>query len=61
MKIGEAIGFLTTPILMTVVYYLVITPIALLRRAFAKPRAVRDSNWRRRPPLPPASRMERQF
>lgn len=61
MKIGEAIGFVTTPIMMTLIYYLVITPIALVRRAFAKPSPVGDSNWQRRPPLPPASRMERQF
>jgi hypothetical protein len=61
MKIGEAIGFLTTPIMMTLIYYVVITPIALVRRAIAKPRVVRDSTWQRRPPAPPVSRMERQF
>jgi saxitoxin biosynthesis operon SxtJ-like protein len=61
MKVGDAIGFVTTPIMMTLVYYVVITPIALVRRAFAKPHAMGDSRWHRRPPLPPASGMERQF
>lgn len=61
MKIGEAIGLVTTPIMMGLVYYIVMTPIAVVRRATAKRRIARDSNWRQRPPLPPPSRMERQF
>ena len=61
MKIGEAISFITTPLMMALIYYALITPIALVRRAIAKPGAVRDSNWQRRPPLPPASHMDRQF
>lgn len=61
MKLGEAMGRVTTPVLMGVVYYLVVTPIALTKRALSRRQPARDSNWHRRPPLPPPSRMERQF
>lgn len=61
MKIGEAMGRVTTPVLMALIYYLVVTPIALLRRAVSRRQPPRVSNWHRRPPLPPPSRMERQF
>lgn len=61
MKIGEAMGRVTTPVLMALIYYLVVTPIALTRRLVSRRQASRDSNWHRRPPLPPPSRMERQF
>ena len=61
MKIGEAIGRVTTPVLMALIYYLVVTPIALIRRAVSRRQPPRVSNWHRRPPLPPPSRMERQF
>ena len=61
MKIGEAIGRVTTPVLMALIYYLVVTPIALMRRAVSRRQPPRVSNWHRRPPLPPPSRMERQF
>lgn len=61
MKLGNAIGYITTPILMASVYYLVLTPIAVVRRATARRRIVDDSHWHRRAPLPPPARMERQF
>lgn len=61
MKMGEAIGGVTTPVLMGVIYYLVVTPIALTRRVVSRRQPPRDSNWHSRPPLPPPSRMERQF
>lgn len=61
MKLGEAMGRVTTPVLMAVVYYLVVTPIALTRRALSRRQPPRGSNWHRRPPLPPPARMERQF
>jgi hypothetical protein len=61
MKLGEVIGSVTTPIIMAILYYIVVTPIALMRR-MAKPRgAATDSSWHQRAPLPPRERMERQF
>jgi peptidoglycan biosynthesis protein MviN/MurJ (putative lipid II flippase) len=61
MKIGEGLSFVTTPILMAAVYYLVFTPPAMLRRFRRRRRAKRATSWEQRAPLPPASRMERQF
>jgi len=59
MKFGELIGLVTTPVLMAVLYYLAITPAGMLRRFRRPPK--RTSGWHQREPLPPASRMERQF
>lgn len=61
MKLGEVIGRVTTPILMAIVYFVVVTPIGLVRRAFTPRRTTSDSEWHRRPPLPPRERLERQF
>jgi cell division protein FtsW (lipid II flippase) len=61
MKLGEVIGNVTTPVLMAIVYYLVMTPAGILRRFRGRPHATRTSAWHRRAPLPPARRMERQF
>jgi hypothetical protein len=61
MKLGEAIGALTTPVLMAALYYLVVTPMAMLRRLRNRPRPMKASRWHQRAPLPPASHMERQF
>jgi hypothetical protein len=59
LKLGELIGLVTTPVLMAALYYLVMTPAALLRRFRRPPK--KPSGWYQREPLPPASRMERQF
>ena len=61
MKLGESIGAVTTPVLMAALYYLVVTPTAMLRRLRSRPRTTKASRWHQRAPLPPASRMERQF
>ena len=61
MKLGEAIGHVTTPILMAIVYYVILTPLGIVRRATAGRRPATNSHWYRRPPLPEAARMERQF
>jgi len=61
MKIGEGIGYITTPIVMAIVYYLAVTPIAAVRRLRRSRRQAVGSNWHRRPPLPARERMERQF
>jgi hypothetical protein len=61
-KLGEAIGYVTTPVIMAIVYYLLLTPIAAVRRvAIRRKASVMASRWHRRPPLPPRERMERQF
>jgi hypothetical protein len=61
MKLGEAIGYVTTPILMAILYYVVVTPIAIVRRLAKQRRPTTDTSWHQRPPLPPRERMERQF
>jgi hypothetical protein len=61
MKLGEGINFVTTPVLMAAVYYLVFTPPGMLRRLRKRGRTKKTPSWQQRPPLPPASRMERQF
>jgi hypothetical protein len=62
MKLGEAIGYVTTPIIMAIVYYFLLTPIAGVRRlAAGRQPSAKDSRWHQRPPLPPPERMERQF
>ena len=61
MKVGEVIGRVTTPVLLAVIYYLIFTPIGVVRRLLAPRRSSKGSNWHHRPPLPPPSRMERQF
>lgn len=62
MRLGEAIGMVTTPILLAIVYYGLVTPIGLTRRFVRRlQRSGSDGGWYRRPPLPPPERMERQF
>ena len=61
MKLGEAIGYVTTPIVMAVLYYVIVTPIATVRRLARQRRPAMESGWHQRPPLPPRERMERQF
>jgi hypothetical protein len=61
MKFGEGIGYITTPIVMAIIYYLVVTPIAAVRRLRPARRLALESNWHPRPPLPARERMERQF
>lgn len=61
MKFGEAIGRVTTPIMMGVVYYAVITPVGLVRRLFTRGPARPASHWHARDRRPAKSRMERQF
>ena len=61
MKLGEAIGYVTTPIIMAILYYVVVTPIAIVRRLAKARRPATESGWHLRPPLPPRERMERQF
>lgn len=61
MALGEAIGRITTPIMLAIVYYLVLTPTGLIRRALVRRPRPAPSYWHARPPLPPRSKMERQF
>jgi hypothetical protein len=61
MKIGQGLSFVTTPVLMAALYYLVFTPPAMLRRLGRRRPPKKASGWHQREPLPPPSRMERQF
>ncbi|HEX3533305.1 MAG TPA: SxtJ family membrane protein [Gemmatimonadaceae bacterium] len=61
MKIGEGLSNVTTPVLLAVVYYLVFTPSGIVRRLVTRRGAKGPTSWEKRQPLPPASRMERQF
>jgi len=61
MKGGETIGYVTTPIALAIIYYLVVTPIGVLRRARSGRPLPARSSWHQRPPLPARERMERQF
>ena len=61
MALGEAIGRVTTPIMLAIVYYVVLTPTGLIRRALVRRPRPAPSYWHARPPLPPRSKMERQF
>ena len=62
MGLGEAIGKVTTPVLLAIVYYGLVTPIGLLRRLVRSlHRSSAEHGWYRRTPLPPRERLERQF
>jgi hypothetical protein len=61
MKLGEAIGYVTTPVIMAMLYFVVVTPIAIVRRLAKARRPATESGWHQRPALPPRERMERQF
>lgn len=62
MHLGEAIGKVTTPVLLAIVYYGLVTPIGLMRRLVrGLHRSSAEHGWYHRPPLPPRERLERQF
>lgn len=66
MGLAHRISKVTTPIVMGVLYFLVMTPAGVLRRRmgspFTAPRAPGASRWEPHPiPAPTAARMERQF
>jgi hypothetical protein len=64
MTLARAISFVTTPIVMAVLYFGIITPVGLLRRLFAENpivhRATDDGYWKTRA-RGRSSNMERQF
>jgi len=67
MRFAAVMGHVNTRIILTVLYYLVITPIGIVRRWMGDPldRAMHDgrpSVWVRRPPGPPdPARYRQQF
>lgn len=65
MRLGHAISRVTTPIVMSIIYFVVITPIGLLRRLIGRPTLVHpargSSAWVRRPPEAQRSNLHRQF
>jgi hypothetical protein len=67
MGLAHAMSRVTTPIFMSIVYFVVLTPIGLIRRLAGNPlvhKPVEDSYWVARQPTDKAAsrrRMERQF
>jgi hypothetical protein len=66
MRMAHAISKVTTPIVMAIMYYVVITPMALLRRGLGRNpivhRAASNGFWQQRPEHARRSAsMERQF
>jgi hypothetical protein len=65
LALALAMSRVVTPVVMTVIYFLVITPIALMRRVAGRnPVAVRRSSagyWHTRPPAERKSNLLRQF
>lgn len=66
--VGERLAAVTTPVILTVIYLVVVTPLGVLRRTFSRSPIHRDpaapSHWVRRPPSTPEARrsaMEHQF
>lgn len=65
MGLAHLLSKITTPIFMGVVYFLVVTPIALIMRMLGKNPLVHQPQgngfWFERSDVPPPDRMERQF
>ena len=68
MRLAHAISRITTPIFMAIVYFVVLTPIGILRRTFGSNPMVHEpgsgSYWKLRPAKDPEKQrlgMERQF
>jgi len=67
MKFARILGFITTSIILAVTFYLVITPIGLIRRIFGKdPLSLRfdkktESYWTPIDPNGPVSRPDKQY
>lgn len=68
LALGERIAAVTTPVFLTLIYLLVVTPFGLLRRRLFGSPILRDpaapTYWVRRPPSTPEARrsaMEHQF
>jgi hypothetical protein len=62
MGLALAISKVTTPILMAIIYFVVITPIGLLLRLLGRDPLAGGGRWMQRPPgAPDPKRMERQF
>lgn len=68
MTFALVLGFVMTKVILTAVYFLVFTPIALVLRLLGKrlidpgPDAEMATYWKRRPPSdPPRERLERSF
>lgn len=68
MALAHAISKITTPIFIGIVYFLLLTPVGLIRRAMGRNALVRplsgDGYWVRRSRIEPEARrrrMERQF
>src|SRR4051812_12393290 len=60
-RLGESIGYVTTPVFLGIAYYLVLTPTAMVRRLTGHRRRPGNSSWSQRAPLAEREKMERQF
>lgn len=61
MQFGEALGTVTTPVLMALIYIVVVTPVAVLWRLTRRSEPRHDSTWHARPPPNDRAQLERQF
>lgn len=68
MGLGHAIGRVTSPVVLGVIYYMALTPVAILRRTFGRSPMARDAKartyWIPRAPQDEGERrraLERQF
>jgi hypothetical protein len=67
IKVGSGLGFINTRLLLGLIYFLLVTPIALLLRLFRRqpiesaPNPASSTYWRRRDAPGDGSAMERQF
>jgi hypothetical protein len=59
--LGEAIGRVTTPVILGFIYFGVVTPLGLLRRAVRRHTGPASTAWREAGAPGPRSRLERQF
>jgi hypothetical protein len=61
MRLGEAIGRVTTPIVLSVIYFIVVTPLAVARRLLRRTPASPATYWRPHEDDRRKDRLQRQF
>ena len=61
MRAGAAIGVVTTPIVLGVIYFVVITPLGIAKRLFRGTTRLPQSYWAARSPARDAAGLYRQF
>ena len=61
LAVGEAIGRVTTPIVLALIYFAVVTPLAVVRRLLRRAPSGPKTYWRQHAADNRRSRLERQF